>query len=188
MLNKLFGWTNSRRARERLLALLRIIVWRAELPQSLVTNSRQPIQDFDVGERLFFRVSSANIDLRKPPEDRLLPAAISMPNQSVNRSRFSIACYAILPSPDHPNSPKWLEQGVYEASVDDIPPKLGHFEIRTEHGPEPNNYSHCELRSFDSAGNRVSPRNLGSKTERKEWRNKIFRSSSCSLVISPVAI
>ena len=109
-----------------------------DVPIRLLRQGRAPDPDFLPSERLFRRA---------PPdalaENRPLETAITFPDFSVNREKYSLPGDLLV---DHPGF------SILAFEVRDIPPKLGadarEFTFRVEHEPMEENYAHSEVRTY----------------------------------------
>ncbi|HEX8195925.1 MAG TPA: hypothetical protein VF571_07035 [Pyrinomonadaceae bacterium] len=124
------------------------------IPDRLLINGREPYQEFEPEEPLYFRFSSEHF----PDETRLPVAAIRFPDFSVNRGKESQPTDVLIPH--------WVEFGIAEFEVRAIPlPYLSgdgrKFEFKVVHDPidakHPyygaanqsfENYAHSEIRAF----------------------------------------
>lgn len=129
------------------------------LPERLFRRGRLPDPDFQATEQLFHRCKQADII-----DNRLIPAAISFRNWSVNRSKYSEPRDVLLPS--------WLEWGIAVFTVADVPaPFMAEgtgiaWSFRMEHVPEEENYSHSEIRSYKDGVYQPKP---GPNELTKKW-------------------
>lgn len=97
--------------------------------------------EFEPAERLFMRASPDQFDDR----DRLLFSAIRVPNQSVNRERYSEPEWVRLPDP------AWAAMSVAAIEVQELPEPWQRntdvvFATNVVHDPLEENYSHSEIR------------------------------------------
>ena len=70
----------------------------------------------------------------------MTPAGVPFPDLSVNRGKYSEPSDVLIGYPS--------AVGVATARVEDIPESIDDFEFRPVHDPEPDNYSHAEIRAF----------------------------------------
>jgi hypothetical protein len=112
----------------------------------LLQKQRPVINRFDPSELLYMRCFADHVQ-----GDRLADkAAISFPDQSVNRQTLSLPFDVLLPEPN--GSRRTIFQGVAQFPVRCVPQRLL-ADDRTEicrfevaHDPSPHNYAHTEIR------------------------------------------
>jgi hypothetical protein len=132
-------------------------------------NGRNVIPDFDLDERLYYRFTKSGADLEQV---RLLPAAIHLPECSVNRSLFSPPEWVLIPC--------YAGYGIAFFVAGDLPPSYtvaeDKFSFAVEHVPEDANYSHSLIRvlknhtpdkSFKSAKKRIILKELQNLLSKK---------------------
>jgi len=149
------------------------------IPDRLLINGRDPVQEFEPLEKLYFRFNSSHYS----SDYRIPVAAIRFPDFSVNRGLFSEPIDVLIPH--------WAEWGIVEVSEGDIPRKLPvptqgqqaerNIDFQTVHDPigsdhqyynhpqqQFENYAHCEIRVFEN-GERSGQNNLPNSVK------KLFR-------------
>lgn len=130
-----------------------------KVPQRFLVNNRPPDQHFEENESLYLRFSASDFDTKY--SDRLPVAAIKFPDVSVNREKYSQPSDVLIPH--------WINHGIAEIKVKDIPKSLmsgnendknaQEYEFKVEHDPigadhpyypkqEFENYAHSEIRAF----------------------------------------
>jgi hypothetical protein len=135
-------------------------------------NGRAVDPGFLDTEQLFFRCKrDAILDT-----DRIKPAAVHFPDQSVNREKYS-RCTDVLIPDGSPRSKDWLFWGVARIFVRDVPPETTSsgrvpFRFTIEHDPEEDNYSHSELRVYKN-NQRERDKNKINQQVKKEYRTKL---------------
>lgn len=116
---------------------------RRKIPERLKQNNSPAVQEFDSQKRLFQR-----FDKIIEKGGHLYPAQVRFPDFSVNRERFS--------EPEDVLLPIYLNWGIVAFKVEDIPDekvtgegtsKETVYSFIIVHVPEPDNYSHSEVRT-----------------------------------------
>lgn len=137
------------------------------IPNRLRRNGRPVVQDFDLKERLFRRFESTHL-----VDGEIYPASIPVLDLSVNRELFS--------RPEDILRPNYLDWGVYAFMVEDIPSPIVTNEntknetiytFRIEHAPDPDNYSHSEVRTYKNE--RRARKKISSKAVKMKFRFKL---------------
>lgn len=90
----------------------------------------------------------------------VLPPGIPFPDLSTNREKYSEPEDVVLGYEED-------AVAIAAARVRDIPERVGEYEFRPVHVPEPENYAHTEVRTFQE-GEHLERK--PSKTVRKEFR------------------
>jgi len=163
------------------------------IPERLLINGREPVQEFDPAEKLYFRFQ---VNYFSGSESRIPVAAIKFPDFSVNRELFSAPSDVLIPH--------WLKWGIVEIREGGVPKSLPvsqqgkaaartvdfqtiHDPIGVEHEyfPQPTqqfeNYAHCEIRAFES-GERLT-QDIP-KSVKKLFRTKLSDSSDlCQILL-----
>lgn len=120
----------------------------AEHPPEMLTGTRAPDPHFLKGELLFRRFLPQHL----MPGKKVSPAAIDLPDMSVNRSKNGGRLEYVLVGHE--------DFGVISFVVDDIPPQMLHegccYSFRPVHAPEKKNYYHAEIQCFDFVGEHIS--------------------------------
>ena len=118
-------------------------------PHEMYTANRLKVPDFDPAENLFVRVEPDQVI-----NGEVKITAIRLPEQSVNRERFSPPWWVLIPSPEQP-AEKFRDCSVFAIARSDVPskvevsPGVDHvFEFRVAHVPVENNYAHSEIGVF----------------------------------------
>jgi hypothetical protein len=114
--------------------------FKADRPERMYRAGRSLDQDFDESELLYKRCLAEHIE-----EERLLATAISFPDWSVNRAKYS--------EPEDVLIPDYLDWGIAAFEVGNVPKSLispGNvkYDFRVEHDPVEDNYSHSEVRTY----------------------------------------
>lgn len=122
---------------------------------------------FDPAETLFIRFKE---DTRAG--DKLAVAAIALPDQSGNRSKYSQERDVLLVQ-----YPKFIDWGVARLPVREIPhscksPGDVDYGLEPHHDPLPQNYAHSEI-LVTKSGVRVRDKNKINQTVRKQLRLRI---------------
>jgi len=119
-------------------------------PRELLWNGRQPDQNFEADELLFYRAKA--LDER----GKVGSVDVMCPNTSVNRGKYSKPVHVL-----YAKLPRFLNWHVLEFHVGDIPAELQHpdgrkFQFVVVHDPvkppiEPDeNYAHSEVRALQN--------------------------------------
>lgn len=131
--------------------------FQSNIPQRLRQNGRPVDPLFSEDEKLYRRVKDGQVE-----SGRLIPISIDLPSCSSNRSKYSEPEDVLLPS--------YHNWGIAVFLVKDVPPKLidddSSCDFRVEHVPEPENYSHTEIRSYHN-GRFDQPKKPGNKIKKQ---------------------
>lgn len=136
------------------------VLWGGPRPKSCYRQQRPVANDFDSSEFIYFHLALTDIESGRT----LKPAAMPLPDLSVNRSGFAgRSWYVLLPQPDDDwaKTRKRLCKGIVRLRTCDafcehmVASKA--YSFRVEHDPEEHNYHHCEIRVFED-GVRIQDR------------------------------
>jgi len=173
----------------------RFVPWcllRCDRPWRMYRRGRDPVQEFGAKERLYLRVSRADLASVRP--DGTADANfIKFPDQSFNRSGFSEPIDALIPDPAVERSKRWYSLGVVEFPVAAIPPEVTSRQavpckVRVVHDPYDINFAHSETRVYFQ-GQRLSGAGtdeLTTKVERMKWRLRIRQDARFKTVLAPL--
>lgn len=143
-------------------------------------NDRPIDTTFGRAEQLFFRCKLDWID----DTQRIKPAKVHFPDQSVNREKYSRPTDVLLPD-SSPRSKEWIVWGVAVIRVCDIPPASEtsagvSYAFTAEHDPDDDNYGHTELRVYKN-GQRESNKKKINETIKKEYRTNLALRSAVTV-------
>jgi hypothetical protein len=120
----------------------------ADRPAEMLTGTRVADPDFSKDELLYRRFLPKHL----MPGKKVNPAAIDLPDMSVNRSKHGGRLEYVLVGHEG--------LGVISFSVGDVPPQLWHegcsYSFKPVHAPQKKNYFHAEIQCFDFAGDHIA--------------------------------
>ena len=106
-----------------------------------------PDNNFTPAERLFLRLNPVGWVPEVASQQKIPLNEVRFPDFSVNREKYS--------RPEDVLRPNWPDYGIASFRVMDVPESLVHeqtghqFDFRVEHVPEPDNYAHSEVRTYE---------------------------------------
>lgn len=155
--------------------LNRWLLWGGRVrPGRMYAKGRPLDPEFLGTEQLYSRCKLDWID----ENGHLKPTYVRIPDQSVNREKYS-QCKDVLLPDGSPQSRAWLLWGVASVRVEDLPPQSQSaggvtFQVTVEHDPLDDNYGHCELRVYKDGHRECDSKKVNSKVK-KEYQVKLAR-------------
>lgn len=133
----------------------RYIIWGGKYrPSRMFTAGRKLDEDFSLDEILYFRCKK---DWINKNNKSIIPAKFPIPNQSVNRKKYSKQKDVLIPNNEE-KTKDWIFWGVARIFVKDIPDgaetegSVGankvYYNFRVAHDPEDDNFGHSEIRVY----------------------------------------
>ena len=165
-----------------------VFLWQGSRPRSCYRRQRAVEPHFGDSEHVFFHLFSNDIQ----PDGTFGPAAMQLPDFSVNRSGFGgRSWFVLLPQPGDELSRaiKRLFKGIVSIRACDInidrseAGKL--YTFRVEHAPDEHNFHHCEIRAYGD-GSRLTKKAMSKSTPsivKKYYRHKL--SGKATFVLLP---
>ena len=146
-------------------------------------NGRTIGSDIADDERLFFRCVKESVD----SNNRIKPASVRFPDQSVNREQFSRPGDVLLPDGET-RSKEWILNGVVAFFRNDLPCQSSSggdvtYTFTAEHDPVEDNYGHTELRVYKD-GRRVLKSKQVNTEVKKRYRLQLARKAQ--VIIRPL--
>jgi hypothetical protein len=166
------GLVWSRRHRLFRYAFKKFVLWRGQpRPRRMYRRGRPVDPLLSPTERLFLRCQCEWVDV-----DRIKPAHIHFPDQSVNREKYSYPTDVLLPDAT-PRSADWVLWGVVAFQVADVPADSTtsggvSYRFTAEHDPLEDNFGHTELRVYKDGVREQNKDRINPKIK-KEYRTRL---------------
>lgn len=172
----------------RLIYLLsRYLIWGGKYrPSRMFAGGRQFDKVFYPDEVLYFRCKKDWIDGN---EKSIKPASFPIPNQSVNRNKYSKPKDVLIPNNEE-KTKGWIFWGVARIFVKDIPEgvetegsigaKKVYYKFGVAHDPEEDNFGHSEIRVYKDGG---AIKKVNSKEVKKVYRTNL--SFKSRIIVKP---
>ena len=167
--------------------ICRYLIWGGKYrPSRMFSRGRDPDVIFSTDETLYFRCKRDWLDNNG---QKIKPANIPFPNQSVNRQKYSKPKDVLIPN-DEDKTKQWIFWGVARVFVREIPEgketqgstssKKISYKFGVAHDPEDDNYGHSEIRVYKDG---VEARKVNSQGVKKAYRTDL--SFKSRLIVKP---
>ena len=157
-------------------------IWRDDCPREMLQNGRPPDPDFAGDELLYHRCLKEWVD----EDQKILPAYVHFPDQSVNRSKYSRPWHVLVPD-GAKGSAEWIYWGIARTTVSAIPGPIETsggvpYSFSVEHDPLQRNFGHSELSAYK---NGIRERNKNKINELVKKRYRQLLSEQTRVILSP---